>query len=499
MRKFLLILLVVLSRTVLYASEKDSDLDFKKVDILTYRFFMEKKWDSVIIVGKQALRQDIDFYYLRTRMGIACFEKQAYYPAVTHLKKARNFNSEDPVIANYLYYALRYTDQGEEASLLKAKMLPESRKLIEDKQGFLDLVHVESGYILSSDKTPGNLATLMESDSIYGEQDLYGNSFYANIGLKMRLSHRLGLSLAYNFLNFNKTKYVQYGRGEENLVKVADSSWGQMYIYEYPWKVYDTSFKYQVKQNEFHVGVSYAPGSGFRIMPAFHFIHVAYTTTNVSYRFDTVQLPWYRTNVPDSLYTFPFSQLIYSFEQRDTSFNNYVAALKITKDAGLFSIGLSGSFSNLNGKKQKQIGLSLTYFPLGSINFYGTTSLTGFFQGKKDQRLLLSQVLGAKFTPWLWGEGNFYYGDYTNANIFNGSIVYNNSDVIKYKAGASLFFVIGKHLQFSLIYQFASKESKQYYYIKETDPDTKEVDEVQKSKYNQYNTNSIIGGITWKF
>ena len=403
------------------------------------------------------------------------------------------------MIANYLYYALRYTEQGEEASLLRAKMSPESRKLIEDKDGFLDLIHVESGYILSSDKSPGNLATLMESDSIYGEQDLYGNSFYANLGLKMRLTHRLGLTLSYNFLNFNKTKYVQYGRGEDNLVKIADSSWSQWYFYEYPWKVYDTSFKYQVKQNEIHLGASYAAGSGFRIMPAFHFIHVAYTMTNVSYRFDTVQVPWKHTNDPDSLYTFPFAKLKYSFEQRDTSFNNYVAALKITKDIGLFNIGLSGSFSNLNGKKQKQIGLSLTYFPLGNINFYGTTCLTGFLQGKKDQRLLFSQVLGAKITPWLWGEGNFYYGDYTNANIFNGSIVYNNSDVMNYKAGASLFFVISKHIQLSLIYQFASKESKQYYYIKETDPATSEINEVQTSKYNQYNTNSIIGGITWKF
>ena len=73
MRKILLILLVVVSRTVLFASEKEPDLDFNAVDILTYRLYMEKKWDSVIIVGKKALRNDIDYYYLRARMGIACF------------------------------------------------------------------------------------------------------------------------------------------------------------------------------------------------------------------------------------------------------------------------------------------------------------------------------------------------------------------------------------------------------------------------------------------
>ncbi|MCX6269580.1 MAG: hypothetical protein NTW16_19875, partial [Bacteroidetes bacterium] len=130
--------------------------------------------------------------------------------------------------------------------------------------------------------------------------------------------------------------------------------------------------------------------------------------------------------------------------------------------------------------------------------FYGTTELTGFFQGN-NKRLLLSQTLGAKITPWMWGEGNIYYGDYTNANIFNGSIVYNNSDLIDYRVGASLIFIAGKHIQLSLIYQYFRKESQQYYYIKTADPDTHKINENQQIKNNPYNTNSIIGGITWKF
>ncbi|MCX6280320.1 MAG: hypothetical protein NT004_19825 [Bacteroidetes bacterium] len=498
MKKTLLILLIILSDAVLFASEKAVVLNFNTVDILTYRLYMERKWDSVIIIGKLALREDIDFYYLRVRMGIAYFEKQAYYPAVTHLKKARQFNSDDPAVANYLYYACRYTDRGEEASLLRAGMTPESRKLIDDKEGFLDLIHLESGYTLSSDKSPGNLATLMESDSIYGEQDLYGNSFYANLGLKLRLSNRVSLSLAYNYLQFDKTKYIQYGRGEDQLVSITDTSWGKVYNYDFPWVVYNTSFNYQVKQQEIHIGASYSPGAGFRIMPAFHFIHVAYTATNPGYRFDTVQDPAYYTAFDSTMYTFPFARLNYSFPQSDTSFNNYVAALKITKDFGLFNLGLSGSYSNLNGSKQKQIGLSLTYFPFGNLNFYGTTSVTGFSQGKKDSRLLFSQVLGAKITSWMWAEGNIYYGDYTNANIFNGSVVYNNSDAMNYRAGASLIFVISKHISLSLIYQYTSKESQQIYYVKKQNSATQEINEVQTSKYNPYHTNTIIGGITWK-
>jgi hypothetical protein len=96
----------------------------------------------------------------------------------------------------------------------------------------------------------------------------------------------------------------------------------------------------------------------------------------------------------------------------------------------------------------------------------------------------------------MWLEGNFYWGDFTNANIFNGSVVYNNSDIIDYRAGANLVFPIGKHLQFSLIYQYFRKESQQIYYSR--DNVTHEINDVPQTKNNPYHTNTIIGGITWK-
>ena len=90
---------------------------------------------------------------------------------------------------------------------------------------------------------------------------------------------------------------------------------------------------------------------------------------------------------------------------------------------------------------------------------------------------------------------NFYYGDNTNANIFNGSIVYNNSDMVDYRAGATLNFILSRHIQLSLIYQYFRKESQQIYYTKTQDPMPKPV---QQTKNNPYYTNTLIGGITWK-
>jgi hypothetical protein len=487
-------MMVLLSGQTLKGATK---LDFATVDRLTYRFYQEKKWDSVIVTGKQALRQDIDYYYLRVRMGIAYFEQTEYFPATTHLKKAREFNSGDPFVTNYLYRAYLYTNRQDEARLLRATLPRSDRDSTLASHGFLEQVHVESGYTLSSDRSPGNLATLMGTDSIYGEQDLYGNSFYSNAALKMRVSNRLGFSLAYNYLNFAKTKYVQYGHPETKLDSVSDRPLSRDYFYSFPWTIHDTSFSYHVSQNEACLSASVTLPWGLKVMPAVHWIHVSYNTVSPSYQSDSASDTAYYSKIDGTWHMFTHPVSSYSFSAKDTSFNNYVASLRITKDLGRFSIGLTGSWSNLNGKKQKQAGLSLTYFPFGNLNFYGTTTATGFFQGK-DKRLLLSQVIGARITPWMWGEGNFYYGDYTNANIFNGSIVYNNSDIIDYRGGATLVFLAGKHLQFSLIYQYFRKESQQVYYIKSEDSSTHEIKEVQETKNNPYNTHTIIGGITWK-
>jgi len=479
-------LVALIGPEVLYSQTKP---DFKTVDSLTYRLYLEKKWDSLVIIGKMALRNDFDYYYLRARLGIAYFEKKEYITAISHLTKARKFNSGDPLLTEYLYYALIYSNRKEDALILRPFLTEEAKKKTSLSNGILQESHLEFGYTFSSDQSPDNLNNLAGNDSLYGEQDLYGNNIYGNLGLKLRISRRIGLQFSYNYLNFSKTKYFQYGRYEDHLEGIADSSWGKNYLYSFPFVTYDTSFRYHVYQNDVHIGITIGLPGGFKVMPAFHLINVHHTLINANVSMNTVQDTDYYTFLNDSTYFFPFTRVAYTFNQTDTSFYNYLVGLDITKDWGIFNIGLFGSWSNLNHQKQKQVGFSLTYYPLGNLDFYGITTITGFLQGK-DKRLLFGQVLGAKITPWLWMEGNFYYGDYTNANIFNGNIVYNNTDKIDYNAGARMIFLTKKHIQFSLIYQYFKKESQQFIYDAPTDR--------LIIQNNQYHTHTIIGGITWK-
>jgi hypothetical protein len=484
------IILFLLSVFPVHASNR---LDFETVDRLTYSFYLEQQWDSVIVVGKQALHDNIDYYYLRVRLGVAYFEKQEYFPATTHLRKAREFNSADPFVTGYLYRAYVYTNRTAEARILKGSS-PEGLSGIEDKEpAVVEKICFEGGYTFSSNASPDNLSTLMGKDNIYGEQDLYGNNLYGNLLMKINVSRRISLTFAYTYLNFSKQKYFQNRYQEDHLEKIADSAWGKNYIYSFPFVTHDTSFAYHVIQQEAYVSAGIQLGGGFRILPALHLFKVGYPLIQSKWDTATVWDTMLYTNFDSTYHTFPFLHTNYSYTRKDTSFYNFLFALMVTKDIGIFNLGLYGSWSNLNGTTQKQAGLTVTYFPLGNLNFYGTTTATGFFQ-KKEKRLLLSQVLGGKIASWLWAEGNIYYGDFTNSNIFNGSIVYNNSDKIDYMAGANLVFELNKHFYLSLIYKYARKESQQYYSVKSTEPFTTTI----KVQNNPYYTNSIIGGITWK-
>jgi hypothetical protein len=503
MRTYIFILIQLLFISTIRSQAK---LDFKAVDELTGKYFKEQKWDSIIRVGNNALRQNIDYYYLRVRMGISYFEKQKYLPAAFSLEKARSLNSGDSLITYYLYRSYIYSNHDDEARLVRDKIPKDNRDTKSTGNGFLEQAHLEGGYTLSNDRSSVSIPDLTgtfkaKSDNdYYSEQDLYGNTWYGNLELKMRIFKRLSLSLSYNYLSLDKSTYIMDGHFQDRFMGTSDSGGvKRIYHYSYPWVTRDTSFHYRITQHEGHLGINVALPAGFKIQPAIHLIYVAYTMTNLNFRANTIN-DTSSYSYSSKKYTYhPFTHYNYAFFQKDTSFYNYVISLLVTKDIKIFNIGLSLSWSNLNNLTQEQAGLMLTYYPLGNLDFYGTTAATGFLQGN-ESRILLSQVLGTKVTRWWWLEGNFYWGNYSNTNIFNGAVVYNNSDKIDYHAGASLIFIAGKHIQLSLIYQYLSEESPLLYDIKRPSPGQGplKINEQPQITYIPYNTNNIIGGITWK-
>jgi hypothetical protein len=473
-----------------------SQADFRSVDSATYRLYTERKWDSLILEGKSALGGGLDYYYLRLRTGIAYFEKGKYISAANQLSVAREFNSLDPLATRYLYYAFLYSNQPGEARETASELPPELQKEIGYRKRTIPDVFVSGGMILSSENSIEKNPSLFGNDSLYGEKDVYANSWFFTAGLTVNISPRLSIIACYNYLNFTKNKYFQYGRVDDHLDSTTQYSWG--YVNHYTWskKAYEESYQYHVRQQQLYAGADLLMGEGFTISPAFQLINVRYNNIQPIASSHTVTDTLYKYSGSQQYQVYSFNQTNYRFIGKDTSFYNYVVSLMFTKKFSVFSSSIALSYSNLNDKTQSQAAWSLTCFPFGNLNLYGTTAFTGFFQ-EKDSRLIFSQMIGGRICRWLWAEGNLTYGDITNANLYNGAVVYNNSDKFDYMAGGNLIFLISRHFTFNLNWQYAARESQTYFTATEQRGDnTVYTTQIQN---NAYHTNTITGGITWKF
>lgn len=96
-------LIITLFLVLPLALKAQQPLTYGSVDSITYRYYLNGDWNELIKTGKQALAQNIDFEWLRQRMGYAYFVKADYYAAQKHYEKALKFNESD-ISLEYLYY-----------------------------------------------------------------------------------------------------------------------------------------------------------------------------------------------------------------------------------------------------------------------------------------------------------------------------------------------------------------------------------------------------------
>jgi hypothetical protein len=472
-----------------------SQVTFETSDRLTYRFFVEEKWDSVITTGRKALHSGLDYYYLRARLGTAFLKTNKPFRAAENYAAALGFNRFEPYVRDGLYRSWLACGMTEEARALTSKMTDEEKKALGVSDPVLSQVYVELGGTVSNAFSVGNPSTLMGPDSIYGKQDLYGNDYYGHLGATFNLLPGLSLTVAANYLNFAKRSLFQYSTVEDVKDSTVSYPWGYQNYYSFPRTTTTATFNYSLKQTEFSLGLNLSAGPGVRIMPLFRVLNVRYYDTEVlpavSVKTDTA---WHDSSL-NTYYTFPFTSVRYGYRQSDTSFNNYLVSLMATRQFGIFNAGMTGSWSNLNGGEQVQISGLLTYYPFGNLNFYGTTGIMGLFVNG-DGRVIGYQKVGGRIWKWVWGEASFLYGDLTNGNLGNGTIVYNNTGRIRFRAGAELILSVLNNMDIFLNYVYFGVQSPVYYYSYENNGITDVP--VLRTRWVNYHTNSLFLGINIK-
>jgi len=427
-------------------------LNFNEINNETYRLFLAEEWDSVIVLGKTAVKQDVDFYYLRIRMGIAFYSQQKYRQASVHFKNALEFNHADPLSLEYLYYSLLFSGQADRASLVRKEFKGDlALKLPPQKGKFIDRIGAE--YLFCKGQTDDLLSDpdLLFSDLPPGVQHITRN--YSNASLSLSNSIVPGFRLKHAYTYLTKTSYQYYNDGL-SLPLQEDQ---------------------QVYQHQYYISPAITTKSGLTFMPMFHLLSIH------------VQVP---VESGQGFQGGNSDPILAYLDELDI-----VSGLEISLAAGTLDLHLGAWYANLNHRDQIQNRLGLTWYPLGNLNFYAGGYLNTQYEMSRPAELLRiipELQLGLAIKETIWLNLNVAMGEMTNYLEQNGSLVFNSlSDVIHKKVVLSISVPLTE--KGSLVYlggRWTAHESNFY-------PFDLAIDET--TNYITYNALSIYGGISWKF
>ncbi|PKP03656.1 MAG: hypothetical protein CVU14_01610 [Bacteroidetes bacterium HGW-Bacteroidetes-9] len=418
-------------------AEKTEQIDYETT---TLRLYNEQKWDSLLIIGEEAISKEYDYFYIRARVGRAAFELHLYVKAAKHFEKALEFNDIDPFSVEYLYYAYRYSGRDTEARFLLSRFPGQLVRSL-GKPDRMPVLYIEAGpaftnHISSYDdnhqKSPGS----------YSEVYLNRNSQYLLAGIAQPVNYRIRINVAAALLNFNKKRTVN--------ITGLDSLSGD----------------YSVKQWEAYLSPIINLNKKISISPAFRLIGLSYENPLQS-EDPTVQ----RLIGPQGI----------------RSYNDYAAGGEITYSTPYLSYSMGAWQIHVDKTDNTQLSGNIFARPNGNLNFYLSTSISlNLF--KDTTRLLINQLIGGKVFKNLWGEAFFTLGDLSNTAEQNIQVVYNAFEKIKYRTGTRLVLNVNDYLKLSFRYQVFFREGTELFYQNES--------KFKIFSYN-YQSHSITGGITW--
>ena len=488
MKKLLFLLSVLLMET---AATAQQPLNFKTADSLTYALYKRQQWDSLVRAGKAVLHNDIDYYYLRMRLGIARYMQEKPAFAVTHFKKALRFSKEDPTALSYLYNSYIMTGNVAEAKKLTGRFTPSLKKSLGIKQNILESIDVSAGYKFNNNYEKNKNLYLMGNDSLTGKQLLLKDQKYGHLGVSLRFFNALSLYFGYDYLSVDKTNRFQYREFGLKRDSTVQQSWGYQNYFSDTVAQYDVSFDTKILQNNFYFNLGYQMFNGWSAGVFANFITIKSQKVNQEYQLVTKTDTAYYLASEDKYETFDYPQDQYGFTMADTSFFNYVAGVWLQKNWDAVKLDLEVSLGNLNGYKQQQLSTELLYYPFGNTNLYGISRITAFGQQKNRFRWLGAQTVGIKLFPELWIEAEYRQGDFSNVQFSKGFVVYNLPEKVNFSAGINLLFYAGKHTNMNLRYQYFDNSGKYTSFDKENSED------ILKS-FN-YQSNNLILELIWKF
>ncbi len=482
----IIIILFVFCISNIYAQDT---LNFNYVNNQTYHYFETQQWTKLIILGNAALENDVDFYYLQTRLGIAYYEKKKYRKAIKYFETALKQKANDAVISEYLYFSYLFSGRELDASVLSKNFSNELKTKIGIKQPFFKSISISGLYLPNNEESSLINRDIDGDDNIYGSQQIDENRTAYSVGIENRIGNKM-------LVNYS---FSQSFSAEKQQMKYRDTAY---------------NFNLNNVQNKSYIKITYRAAKGLKLSFALNILNIQssanYLTTNSSTSdlylhntYDSIFVPnGQRYAILDVYDTIPDYIDNYTAQTNSDNSNwtDFALAFSLWKDFSSLKLGLNFSYYKINNSRSYQPSVTLVYYPLYNLNLYlltninnqiyRSTDLTG--SQNYDYYFIFNQTVGVKLTKNIWTELSYKQGNMQNYADNDVSSIYNITEAIKIQTGGKLIFLLFKNkLKLTLNYSLIQRENI-YYTTLLNGSYTKEYNGVSHERYTYKDNNSIF-------
>jgi hypothetical protein len=417
-------------------------------DMQSYNFLMQKNWEGLIIIGNKALSQNIDFYYLRARLGIAYYESGQYALAIPHLKKALRLDA-NIIIREYLYYAYLLGSNETAAAHMAANMPSDVKRKLE-LEGKLLTIGLSAYYQPVANYSSLVVDDLNQDYSLVGKQSILKSRSQAQISFRKR----------------NKTGLMQIGLQTlyaSSLLRLQDEE--------------DTL--YQSDGRTFQQSVIL--NNSFKITDYLNLL----AGTNIILG-NTQSIAYYEAGSSGGGFGGGFSTTESGYYVSNFNFSELVLNTGMEYKSAWFDIPLGFSFMRTNGITHLQTEFQNTIYPFANQNLYINTGYIGKLGTNKGY--LFKAKVGVGLFNRVWLETLYWSGDINHFTSDFGSSVFNSDEKIRKKMALNIMIPL-KQID---VYFTAEQYTSDFPYYYEIELENK------LAGYKQSSSALVYAGIRFK-
>jgi hypothetical protein len=434
--------LIVAFTLFLLVVQAQQKLNYPEVDKVSYELYLQGKWTELIDYAKEARRQDIDFFYLQSRTGIAYYNLKKYRTASEWFLKAWENDQSFEWLQEYLYYSLIYSGRELEASNVAEEFTVGMKQKLNFQSMKPLAAAIEAGYSFNPDfkmLNKNQFEDQLQNVNDYGEAFFLKNYYFGSL----EYSHQLapGFNLNHNFTHIGISREEQLFWGENN------------------------SFPININQFQYYLNPYFVAGKKVYISPSL----------NIIWGNSDLVLGNFEPN---------------TFYNNSYKYTDYIFTVSSWSHFGNLSPGAEINLANITDQNFTQLSAWLTVYPFSNLNFYFTPR--AYFKNSEENGLGLNTFGisgGAQLGPV------HFYGQYLKGEMENfiepgGYVVSNFPGKSNRKFTGSVYFPLNKNLR--LVFRYLNQDITEKYRVYSNGT------EINSLNYS-FIKHTITSGVTWIF